>query len=370
MSFSTTDDSTFTFTICNYAQGAKTNWAKTDIKYTLVITLLDSSNNEVTDETVLSKFKITKIASNVNTSENDDDTNNNSTTDDSNSDDTTVEDSSETVNTDSNAETYSIYDWQASQESNEMTLKSDEKNYSEDTFEIMVPKEYVGKYKIMIVAESKNNTSYLPLGRIISTSESTASTHWTYTFTDSIVDTNKQPSELGSVNIKISGQENEYIEISWDTDYFEIDPWFLVDLEEELEQNNLKPYLGPTPSNSGTSQSTVEDNATSDSDDENNDDSTTVESQSDSSNYATSGNYVTLTFEVGSTNQPNQYYISFFRTQSAKTLEESWSEMKKHIIVRCLDDKATSSSSNGSNDNSTSNDESTDKSTSNDESTE
>jgi hypothetical protein len=289
MSFSTsTTSNSFTFNVCNYAQGAKTTWSNKNINYSLSIEILDSSNAAVKDNEILKDFEITRTESGKTTA------------------DTTV-----TLDNWVSGNTYKL---------------STGASCSEDEFEISFPTKYIGTYKIKIVASS-DVTGYTSIGRIISTSEASASTHWTGTFTDSIVgDESHKPSELGSVNVKISGQENEYMIITWDTDYFEIDPWFLKDLEKELSDCKLSNYELTTETSS----------------------SSTVESESGDSKSGSSGNVTTLKFEVGSIDQPNQYYISFFRTQSAKTLDESWDQMKSHISFSYVA-KVDSSASNETN---------------------
>ncbi len=287
MSFSTsTTTNSFTFNVCNYAQGAKTSWSNKDINYSLSIEILDSSNAAVKDSGILKDFEITRTESGKTTA------------------DTTV-----TLDKWVSDNTYKL---------------STGDSCSEDEFEISFPTKYIGTYKIKIVATS-DVTGYTSIGRIIATSEASASTHWTGTFTDSIVgDVSLKPSELGSVNVKISGQENEYMIITWETDYFEIDPWFLEDLEKELSDCKLSEYELTTET---SSSSTVE---------------------SGDSKSSSSGNVKILKFEVGSIDQPNQYYISFFRTQSAKTLDETWDQMKSHISFS-YKAKVDSSASNETN---------------------
>jgi hypothetical protein len=240
MSFSSdTDYNSFKFTVCNYAQGDKTAWATKDISYTLSIQLLDSSGKQVTDTNILAEYKLDGVAF-------------------------------------------------SKLGALEKKLVYSSETLTEHSYEITVPSKYMNDYRIQVIAKS-DISNYSPIGRIISTTASTASTHWTGTFTDAIVDsTDHKPSELGSVNTKISGQENEIMVIQWDTEYLEIDPWFLADLSDELEE-----------------QYTLTED--------------------------TENKTKTLKFEVGGEDQPNQYYIIFFRTQSAKSIDETWTQLKAHV---------------------------------------
>jgi hypothetical protein len=237
MSFSTdTETNTFRFTVCNYAQGDKTAWAVRNISYELTVTLLTASGVPVTDADVLDAYKL----------------------------DGTSFSACSTL---------------------QKTLAYDSTQVTEDSYTITIPTEYMNDYRIRIIA-SADVEAYKPLGRVISTTESETSSHWSGTFTDAIVDdANQVPAALGSVNTRISGRENEIMVITWETDYVEIDPWFLEDL--------------------GNANYTI----TEDKD----------------------KHTKTIKFEVGGENQPNQYYISFYRTTSAKTLDETWTQMKAHI---------------------------------------
>lgn len=224
MSFSTDGESNvFKFTVCNYAQGDKTT--AREISYTLTVKLLDSDGNDVTDDDVLKAYQL----------------------------DGTAFSSLKTIKN---------------------TLKYDGYKGAEDTYTVTVPSNSMKDYKIYISAASSIE-EYNPIGRIISLTETSVSTHWRGEF----LDESREPSELGSINTRISGQEDEIMVISWDTKYVEIDPWFLEDIKDYIVD------------------------------------------KSDSM----------IKFEVGSTGQPNQYDISFYRTMSAKSLEESWEDVKKHI---------------------------------------
>jgi hypothetical protein len=251
MSFSASGDNLFQFNVCNYAQGDKTTWATKDISYVLSVKLLDSSGNAVTDSDVLSAYQLdgksfASLASN----------------------------NQITIN---------------------KTLTYSAAKVAEDTYTVTVPSKYMSDYKILITAEC-NISQYDPIGRLILTTESSVSTHWRGTFTDSIVGSAAhKPSELGSINTRISGQENEIMVISWDTNYVEIDPWFLEDI-------GSKNYTIKTDSSTGVK---------------------------------------IMQFEVGGENQPSQYQISFYRTTSAKSLDETWEEMKKHIYFGYLSKSTT-----------------------------
>jgi hypothetical protein len=235
MSFSTEAESnTFNYTIGNYAQGDKTTWATRDISYTLTVTLLDSAGEKVTDTAILDTYFL-------------------------------------------NGESFSSLD------TIQKTLVYRSAQVTEDTYVVSVPSSQMNDYRICMIAIS-DHEEYQPIGRIIAMTESSSSTHWSGSFTDGIVDDDRHtPSELGSINTRISGQENEIIVISWETAYVEIDPWFLEDLGSDRYEITID----------GTTK--------------------------------------TLKFEVGGEDQPSQYDISFYRTTSAKSLEESWSEMKAHI---------------------------------------
>jgi hypothetical protein len=233
MSFSADSDSnTFQFTICNYVQGDEQAYSTKNIAYTLTVDLLDSKGKVVEDTDVLEKYQLDGKAF-------------------------------------------------SSDEIEKVLLGS---KASEDTYTISVPTELMSEYKIRIIAKS-NVSNYLPIGRIISTAKTSVSVHWSGTFTDSIVgDTAHSPSELGSINVRISGQENEIMVISWDTDYVQIDPLFLENLDDDF-----------------------------------------IIEKDDSM----------IKFEVGSIGQPSQYYISFYRTKPAKAISnETWDDIKNYISFR------------------------------------
>jgi hypothetical protein len=237
MTFSAdTTTNSFRFNVCNYAQGDKTAWATRDITYELTVTLVTTSGIPVTDADVLDAYKLDGT---------------------------------------SFSELGTL----------QKTLVYDAGQVTEDSYTITVPTAYMNDYRIRIIA-SASVEAYKPIGRVISTTESESTTHWRGTFTDAIVDDDAQtPSALGSINTRISGQEEEIMVITWETDYVEIDPWFL----EDLGQDNY-----------------------------------TITEDEDQHTK-------TLKFEVGGDDQPSQYDISFYRTTSAKTLDETWAEMKAHI---------------------------------------
>jgi hypothetical protein len=231
------DTNTFTFTVCNYAQGDKTTWASQNITYDLTVTLLDLDGNEVTKDDILSAYTIDGQSF-------------------------------------SNLSNHKITNQVLEKKSNEAT---------ENIHTITIPVAYMDSYRICIIATSEG---YDALGRIISASETQASTHWTGTFTDGIVDdANHKPAELASINTRIYGQEHELMVITWDSEYVDIDPWFLEDI--------------------GAGNYTITEDSTK--------------------------KTKKLSFEVGGDSQPSQYDIIFYRTQSAKTLNESWEKMKGHI---------------------------------------
>jgi hypothetical protein len=230
-------ESTFTFTVCNYAQGDKTAWASRDISYTLTVRLLDENGNTVTDQNVLATYKLNGAA-------------------------LTGQDLEE-------------------------KLTYNGTKVTENTYTVTLPTATMKDYQIYIVAKT-DISGYDPIGRIISTTAAAVSNHWSGTFIDDIVDSDThKPSELASINTRISGQEEETMVITWDTDYVEIDPWFLEDLADAT--------------------------------------------------VTTEKNIKTLTFAVGGEGQPDQYDISFFRTTSAKTLDETWADMKSHITFSTIE---------------------------------
>ena len=186
------ETNSFYLSICNYKQGDKTKWAATDISYILKISLVDTEGNNVTDETILSKYSC--------------DYNNNS-------------------KTFKDLETTTIND----------TLSKN--SASENLYKITVPTKYMKSYRIKITAESEG---YQPLGRYISAAEEATSSQWKLSFLN---DEKAQAAfNLGCINTKLTGSEHATLKLSWNPKHVDIDPWFLNDnkltVVKEKNENN------------------------------------------------------------------------------------------------------------------------------------
>lgn len=236
ISFSQEDSesSTFSFLIGNYAKGNKTNVSSKSISYTLKAWLLDSEGNLVADSPVLSAYKL-------------------------------------------NDRPFAGDGLSISESLQGGTLE-------EDLYTVTVPYEYMGEYKILLTAEATNISSYSKIGRVISTTMTIASSHWTGSFLQNEKALN--PEKLAAVNVKIQGTEQETMTIKWNTNYVEIDPWFL---------NDISSYITVSPDN------------------------------------ADSNGWKTLKMKVGEAGQPDQYSFTFYRTRSFEPGQEIWDNIKGYI---------------------------------------
>ena len=223
----------FTFVICNYAQGDKTTVSAKEITYTLEMHLLDAGDNEINDEQILLSY---------------------------------------TLNDQSVPASGLII---------QGSLPG--RSLSEDQYTVSVPYEHMNECKILLTAKATNVPSYTTIGRIISTTETVVSSHWTGNFSQQ--ETEQSPSKLEAINIKIQGTEQETMVIKWNTVFVEIDPWFLLDIDD---------YIVGKPDSAGIG-------------------------------------WKTLKMKVGEAGQPNQYRISFFRTRSFEPGEEEWDDIKAYF---------------------------------------
>lgn len=228
------ESSTFSFLIGNYAQGNKTNVSSKSIFYTLKAWILNSEDNEVIDSSVLSAYKLNGIPF---------------TTD------------GLTINESLAGGTL-----------------------EEDLYTVTIPYEHMSKYKILLTAEATNISSYSEIGRVISTTTTVASSHWTGNFLQN--ETVLSADKLTAINVRIQGTEQETMVIKWNTNYVEIDPWFLEDISK---------YTTLSPGS------------------------------------LDSGGWKTLKIKVGEAGQPNQYSFTFYRTRSFESNEESWKDIEGYI---------------------------------------
>ena len=228
------ESNTFSFIIGNYAQGNKTNVSSKSIAYILKAWLLDSGDNKVTDTSVLS--------------------------------------------------TYKLNDTVFSTDGITMNERLAGGTLDEDLYTVTIPYEYMSEYKILLTAKATNISSYSEIGRVVSTTTTVASSHWTGSFLQN--ETAQEAGELAAVNVRIQGTEQETMVIKWNTNYVEIDPWFLEDI----------------------SKYTI---VTSDSPD--------------------SDRWKTLKIKVGETGQPNQYSFTFYRTRSFEPGKENWNDIRGYI---------------------------------------
>ena len=228
------ESNTFSFLIGNYAQGNKTNVSSKSISYTLKAWLLDSGNNKVTDTSVLSSYKL-------------------------------------------NGKSF---------DADGLTMDGSlaGKNLEEDVYTVTIPYEHMGEYKILLTAEATNIPSYSVIGRIISTSTTVATSHWTGSFLQN--EEALDADALAAINVRIQGTEQETMVIKWNTNYIEIDPWFLEDISA---------YIAESPDS------------------------------------ADSDGWRTLKIKVGEVGQPNHYNFTFYRTRSFEPGEESWNNIKGYI---------------------------------------
>ena len=178
MSFSKDADSTFKVSVCNYAQDNPEKYASEDINYTIKVSLLDQNGKEVTDQSVLSKYKWDN-----------------------------------TPFSSLNDPTY--------------TLSKGQK--SEHIYSITVPAEYMKGYKIKITAVP-DKTGYRSLGRIISFSEDVSSSEWKIDYLNDELAQNAY--DLGCINTRLTGSEYAQLTLTWDTTHVQIDPWFLEDIQK------------------------------------------------------------------------------------------------------------------------------------------
>lgn len=228
------ESNTFSFIIGNYAQGNKTNVSSKSISYTLKAWLLDSGDNKVTDTSVLSTYKLN---------------------------DTVFSTDGITMNESLAGGTL-----------------------DEDLYTVTIPYEHMSEYKILLTAKATNISSYSEIGRVVSTTTTVASSHWTGNFLQN--ETAQEAGELAAVNVRIQGTEQETMVIRWNTNYVEIDPWFLEDISK---------YITVSPDS------------------------------------ADSDGWKTLKIKVGETGQPNQYSFTFYRTRSFEPGKENWNDIRGYI---------------------------------------
>ena len=187
MSFSGEGTHTFSVSIYNYAKEDPGKYASEDITYTINVSLLDQSGKEVTDQSILSQYKLDgrKFSELGNTTD---------------------------------------------------TLNRNEK--SEKTYSITVPTEYMKTYKIKIIAEPTNNT-YKSLGRIISFSEDVVSSKWRISYLSD--EQSQKAYDLGCIHVRLTGSEYARLTLTWNTQNVQIDPWFLEDIKESVTVNTENP---------------------------------------------------------------------------------------------------------------------------------
>ena len=181
MSFSGEGTHTFSVSIYNYAKEDPGKYASEDITYTINVSLLDQSGKEVTDQSILSQYKLDgrKFSELGNTTD---------------------------------------------------TLNRNEK--SEKTYSITVPTEYMKTYKIKIIAEPTNNT-YKSLGRIISFSEDVVSSKWRISYLSD--EQSQKAYDLGCIHVRLTGSEYARLTLTWNTQNVQIDPWFLEDIRKDTK---------------------------------------------------------------------------------------------------------------------------------------
>ena len=184
MSFSIDGNSTFKVSVCNYAQENPEKYASEDITYNINISLLAQDGTTVTNQTVLSAYKLDDEPFSGLTSQTD------------------------------------------------TTLKGNQK--SEKTYSVTVPGEYMKNYRIKITAVPQKS-GYKSLGRILSFSEDVASSAWSLTY---LSDEQKQEAyDLGAIHIRLAGSEYAQLTLTWDSTHVQIDPWFLEDMKNNSNIN-------------------------------------------------------------------------------------------------------------------------------------
>ena len=182
MSFSGEGNPIFNVSIYNYAKEDPDKYASEDIAYTIHVSLIDQSGKEVTDQSILSKYKLgEKVFSEL---------------------------------------------------AGTLTDILNGNKESENTYRITVPAEYMKIYKIKITAEPTNNT-YKSLGRIISFSEDVASSEWRISYLSD--EQNQKAYDLGCIHVRLTGSEYAKLTLSWKKDHVQIDPWFLADIKNDTK---------------------------------------------------------------------------------------------------------------------------------------
>ena len=195
MSFSSdVDENTFIISVCNYSQGDKTKWSTEDITYTLSVELDDLDGNQVTDESVLSRYKWNNTAFS-----------------------------------------------ELSASSLKATLSG--KEAAEDLYTVTVPTEFMKLYRIKVKAVS-NISRYSPLGRVITVAEEITTSKWKLSFLNAEMQQNAY--ELGCINTILSGSEQATLKLKWNAEHVEIDPWFLEDIgltSESVKTDGVWHYI-------------------------------------------------------------------------------------------------------------------------------
>lgn len=188
MSFSGEGAHIFIVSVYNYAKEDPGKYASEDITYTITVSLIDQNGKKVTDQSILSKYKLGE------------------------------KNFSELAGT--------------------LTGTLNGNKESENTYRITVPAEYMKTYKIKIIAEPTNNT-YKSLGRIISFSEDVVSSEWRISY---LSDEQSQAAyDLGCIHVRLTGSEYAKLTLSWNTQHVQIDPWFLKDINASVTVNTENP---------------------------------------------------------------------------------------------------------------------------------
>lgn len=215
----------FDIDIMNYIQGDMTKHDTFGIHYDLYVEVVDISGSSVTDMEIFSKYSVNGVAF-----------------------------------TENPYVTDGVLNGRM----------ADKKTYS-----IEIPAEYMKEYRLKVTAVPRDS-KYLPIGRIIATSEDVFTPHWTGMFLDTERTAVANGEKLSIINYKISGQMEEECVLSWNTDRVEIDPWFLEDM--------------------GIHDSDI----------------------------IVSGNRKSVILHLGQVDTPDQYDIKFYRTLSAQDIDENW----------------------------------------------
>lgn len=140
-------------------------------------------------------------------------------------------------------------------------------------------------YRIKITATT-DRSEYRSLGRIIAFAVDSTTTNWNGNYIEAEKNAVETFHTLGMINYKISGQVEENCILSWDSSRVEIDKWF-------LESMNI-----------------------------------------DSSQVQKNDGRKSVTLHLGSTNTPQQYTITFYRTYAGQDLNESWQEISQYITFK------------------------------------